>query len=339
MGRIGPALVVGMRHGRIKIPAAEGEAYYHCVTRTVNKEFLFDGPALEVLRQQVRRVADYCGIQVLTYALMSNHFHVLVRVPRQEPVSDEELLRRFNVLYPKPTAYQSARLEVVRAELASNGPNAQAWRQRQLALMGDISPFMKLLKQRFSIWYNKSHQRIGTLWAERFKSTLVEGPGRAVESMAAYLDLNSVRAGLVGDPKDYRFCGYAEAVAGNEVARAGIMAATGSSGWDEAQRQYRQLLFGTGAGPREGAATISGEELERVMAEGGRLPLATVLRCRVRYFTDGAVLGSRVFVEQQLASYRKKTGQLLRRSPQPLPPATEWGDFTTLRALHRPGFG
>jgi REP element-mobilizing transposase RayT len=339
MGRIGLAFFAGMRHGRIKIPAAEGEACYHCVTRTVNKEFLFDDTAKEVLRRQVRQVADYCGVEVLTYTLMANHFHVLVRVPRQEPVSDEELLRRFSVLYPKPTAYQSARLDVVRAELASNGPNAQAWRRRQLALMGDISQFMKLLKQRFSIWYNKSHQRIGTLWAERFKSTLIEGPGLAVETMAAYLDLNSVRAGLVADPKDYHFCGYAEAVAGNEVARGGIVSVMGASGWEEAQRQYRQLLFATGAGPREGAASISGEELERVMAQGGRLPLATVLRCRVRYFTDGAVLGSRAFVEQQLASYRQKTGQLLRRGPQPLPAATEWGDFATLRALRRPGFG
>jgi len=75
-----------MRHGRIKIPAAKGEAYYHCVTRTVNKEFLFDAPALEVLRHQLRQVADYCGVQVLTHALMANHFHVLARVPRQEPV-------------------------------------------------------------------------------------------------------------------------------------------------------------------------------------------------------------------------------------------------------------
>jgi len=64
------------------------------------------------------------------------------------PPGDAELLRRYQLLYPKPTRYQSARLAV-------NGPDAFTWRRRQLALMGDISQFMKLLKQRFSIWFSK----------------------------------------------------------------------------------------------------------------------------------------------------------------------------------------
>ncbi|MBM3855939.1 MAG: transposase, partial [Verrucomicrobia bacterium] len=99
-----------MRQARIKLPATEAEACYHCTSRTVNRERLFDDTAREVLRRQLWQVADYCGVQVLTYAVLSNHFHVLVRVPKEEPVSDAELLRRFNVLYPRPTRYQSARL-------------------------------------------------------------------------------------------------------------------------------------------------------------------------------------------------------------------------------------
>lgn len=328
-----------MRQPRIKIPSAEGEACYHCITRTVNGELLFDETAKDILRRQMWQVADYCGVQVLTYAVMSNHFHVLVRVPQQEPVGDAELLRRFSVLYPRPTPHQNARLAVVRKELADNGPNAATWRRHQLALMGDLSQFMKLLKQRFSIWYNRSHQRFGTLWAERFTSVLVEGRGRVLETMAAYIDLNSVRAGLVSDPKDYRFCGYAEAVAGDKVARAGIHAVIGGSDWDEVQSDYRQLLFSTGAGPREAAESVAKSDLERVIAEGGKLPLPTVLRCRVRYFTAGAVLGSRAFVEMQLARYRQKTDRLRHRDPQQLPPATDWGDMAVLRALRSPGFG
>ena len=91
-----------MRQARIKIPAAESEAAYHCISRTVNGEWLFDDAAKEILRRQVWQVADYCGVQIVTYAIMSNHFHVLLNVPRQEPVSDAELLRRYKVLYPKP---------------------------------------------------------------------------------------------------------------------------------------------------------------------------------------------------------------------------------------------
>ncbi len=56
---------------------------------------------------------------------------------------------------------------------------------------------MKELKQRFSRWYNRQTGRFGTLWAERFKSVLVEDHPANVETLAAYIDLNPVRAGLV----------------------------------------------------------------------------------------------------------------------------------------------
>ena len=81
------------------------------------------------------------------------------------------------------------------------------------ARMGDVSEFMKSVKQRFSVWYNRSHGRYGPLWADRFTSVIVEGNGHyGLQMMAAYIDLNPVRAGLVEDPKDYRWCGYGEAV-------------------------------------------------------------------------------------------------------------------------------
>ncbi|MBX7121192.1 MAG: transposase [Opitutaceae bacterium] len=328
-----------MRQPRIKISGEEGEAVYHCMTRTVNGERMIDDVGKEVLRKQLWQISDYCGVQVVTYALLSNHFHVLVRVPQKQPLSDEELLRRYNVLYPKPTRFQTTRLEVIRAQLAENGPDAIAWRKRQEALMGDVSQFMKLLKQRFSIWFNKTHQRYGTLWAERFKSVFVEPRGRVIETMAAYIDLNCVRAGLANDPKDYRFCGYGEAVAGRVAARTGLMIALGLSDWDEAQSAYRQVLFGTGADGNELKGSITAEAFQRVIDEGGKLPLSTVLRCRVRYFSDGAVLGSKAFVGTQLAGYRKSRQRRARSAPKPLPPITDWGDLTTLRGLRRQAFG
>ena len=138
---------------------------------------------------------------------------MLVRVPEAVNVSDAKLLRRYQILYPKPTQYQTASIALMAQELAAGGEAAEAIRQRLLVRMGDISQYMKALKQRFSVWYNRSHQRAGTLWNERFKSVLVEGRGNPLQTMAAYIDLNPVRAGLVQDPKDYRFCGYAEVLA------------------------------------------------------------------------------------------------------------------------------
>ncbi|MDO8541301.1 MAG: transposase [Opitutaceae bacterium] len=328
-----------MRQRRIKISPADNEAAYHCISRTVNGEWLFDDAAKEILRRQLWQVADYCGIHIVTYTILSNHFHVLVDVPPWQPLPDAELLRRYHVLYPIPTKHQAARLEVIVAELSLNGPQAMLWRQRQLALMGDVSQFMKLVKQRFSIWFNKSHQRFGTLWAERFKSVLVEVKDHALQTMAAYIDLNSVRAGIVRDPKEYRFCGYAEAVAGSASARAGIQRVVGGCNWSDAQAHYRELLFGTGAGIAEAAASIPLAEFQRVVAAGGRLPLAAVLRCRLRYFTDGAVLGSKAFVQTQLATYRPTTGCRKQPSPLPLPAWTDWGDLAIMRGLREHAFG
>ena len=331
-----------MRQARIKEDAEEGEAVYHCMSRTVNGERLLEDVAKEVLRKQLWQIADYCGLEIITYAIMANHFHVLVRVPKRSQVADPELVRRYRVLYPKPTKYQTARFEVIEAQLKSGGEEAETWRDRQLAMMGDLSPFMKLVKRRFSVWFNRTHHRYGTLWAERFKSVLVEARSGVMRTMAAYIDLNAVRASLVNDPKDYRFCGYAEAVAGNQKARAGLsqLVEKGRScPWKWTQDAYRQTLFGKGAAPRERGAKINAAAMLKVMEQKGRLPLEKVLRCRIRYFTDGAVLGSQAFVQSHLARYKSQSLQRSRTAPRAIPPVTNWGNLTTLRSLRHGGFG
>ncbi len=328
-----------MRTPRIKVAPELGEAAYHCMTRTVNGERLFTDLDKEVLRKQLWVVAEFCGLQIVTYQILSNHFHILVRVPKKIAIADEELLRRYRLLHPRPTRYQTARLEVIESQLAANGPDAVAWRIRVSALMGDVSQYMKLLKQRFSIWFNKCHQRFGTLWSERFRSVLVEGKGEVLRTMAAYIDLNCVRAGLAGDPKDYRFGGYAEAVAGSSLARAGLGSVCGGGEWTETQLNYRQILFGTGVRPRAKGGGVSVEAFERVLEAGGKLALADILRCRIRYFTHGAVLGGSAFVESQLAAYRIRTGRRNGIGPRALPAIADWGDLAVLRKVRRAALG
>lgn len=333
-----------MRQARIKVDASKGAAVYHAMTRTVNGERLLDDAAKEVLRKQLWQIADYCGLEIITYAIMANHFHVLVRVPRKAEVTDAELIRRYRVLYPQPTKYQTAKLDVIQAQLNSDSPEAKVWRSRQLAMMGDLSPFMKLVKQRFSVWFNRTHQRYGTLWAERFKSVLVEAKSGVMRTMAAYIDLNPVRAGLVADPKDYRFCGYAESVAGQPKAQQGLsrLSERGRSragSWPATHDAYRQTLFGKGGRKRKSGGAIDAEVVKAVMAAQGRLPLHEVLRCRVRYFSDGAVLGGKAFVEHHLGNYRRSTGLRSRSAARPVPQITDWGDLTTLRGLRRNAFG
>ncbi|MDR1191712.1 MAG: transposase [Verrucomicrobiales bacterium] len=313
---------------RIKIAPEEGLAVYHCISRTVNGERLFDDAAREMFRKQMWQVAEYCGVRIITYAVLSNHFHLLVLVPRAVTVSDAELLRRYKLLYPQPTRYQVARLEVLEKKLTADAEDMGAWRKQQLAMMGDVSQFMKLLKQRFSVWFNRTHDRYGTLWSERFKSVLVEN-GPALRAVAAYIDLNPVRAGLSADPKDYRFCGYAEAVAGNQKARVSLAAALEHTDWRLTHNAYRRMLYG---GRRKvGVASLSAAQVEQVLRDGGALSAAELLRCRLRYFTDGAVLGSKAFVSEQLERYRQHTGRRKYILPRPLPLTGELGGLTALR--------
>ena len=70
--------------------------------------------------------------------------------------------------------------------------------------MHDLSELMKGFMQRFTQWFNRSRQRTGGLWEDAFKSVLVED-GVAARTMAAYIDLNPVRAGIVTDPAEYRW--------------------------------------------------------------------------------------------------------------------------------------
>jgi putative transposase len=313
-------------------PEAE-DACYHCRSQTVNKEFLFGPMEKEVMRRQLWQVADFCGVKIITYAFLSNHFHILVRLQKKGPISDEELLRRYRVLYPHPTEYQTLRIQVIESWLRTGAPEADAWRRRITRLMGNLAAFMKLFKMRFSIWYNKTHDRCGPLWMERFKSTYCENKMGVLLLQAAYIDLNCVRAGIASDPKDYRFCGYAEAVAGNDHLREQLAWIFEGDDWQETHSIYRQRLFGSGTVPKEDKASISEEDFQRVIKAGGQLPLGYLARHRVKYFTDGMVLGSQAFVETQLALYRISTGRQRRGPVKLLPSIEEIGTLAVMKGV------
>jgi len=100
-----------MRYPRLKIRPAEGECYYHLMSRTVNGEHLFGELEKEMLTKQIYKVAEYCGIEVTNCASMINHFHITARVPKLGPVTDAELLRRYAVLHSSTSKWQVLQLE------------------------------------------------------------------------------------------------------------------------------------------------------------------------------------------------------------------------------------
>jgi putative transposase len=147
--------------------------------------------------------------------------------------------------------------------------------------------------------------------------------GKALKAVAAYIDLNPLRAGLCEDPKDYRYCGYAEAVVHNVAStRLGLSLALGFSpenSWNEVSQEYRKLLFLTGTSASKAAATIDTELARKVVEQQhGKIPLAELLRCRIRYFTDGGILGSQAFVQEQFARFKRLTASAPSNRGHPL---------------------
>jgi putative transposase len=330
---------------------------YHCVSRVVGRQFVLEVDEREHFRMLMRMCEKFTGCRVLSYCLMSNHFHLLLEVPPMPEggISDEEFLARLGVFYSEAQVAEIAKeleeavvirergefelppvdemgiplnpaQEMVMAKLSARH-RAEEIRSRFTRRMHDLSEFMKSLLERFTKWFNRAHSRSGTLWEDRFKSVIVES-GTAARTMAAYIDLNPVRAGMVEDPADYRWSSYGEAIGGGKKgngkkAREGLVRAYfcdqgvgfEAERWGEVSRLYRRLM-GLALQRKNGKAEVVTQRQSQTAATANEagdngtvlpdLKLAAMLRCRVRYFTDGAVIGSKAFVNEAFAAARER---------------------------------
>ena len=321
------------------------DCHYHTISRISGGELLFGDVEKEAFRKLMRRMERFCGVEVQNYVVMGNHFHLLLRVPARETFitkfeegtlaeREARLLAHLKLLYSRAYLKQlAAELEVMKEKNLDELYKKTI--KGYLDRFCSLKRFMKELKERFSRWFNKRHGRRGTLWQERYRSILVED-GEALRTISAYIDLNPVRAGLVDDPKDYRWCGYAEAMGGSKRARKALCRVLGVAmdSWGKGGREaYRNLLLGEGieAGEAEkerkrtkGVFSKRGFDRNKALEElqGGRkLSRAELIRLRVRYFSDGLVLGSRDFVEKAFQEKREWFGPKRKSGASGLPVA------------------
>jgi len=371
-----------MRRARWVLPVTPGSkrpVIYHCISRVVDRRLVFRGDEKEKLRMFMRMYERFSGCRVLAYCFMCNHIHLLLEVTPMPAggLSDAELLERLRAISSE------ARVAEVAGELAEARKLVAAGRGDDAVLVGriherftrrmhDLSQFMKGFMQRYTQWHNRTHKRSGHLWEDRFKSVIVED-GVAAKTMAAYIDLNPVRAGMVKNPEQYRWSGYGEAIGGGvkgngKKARAGLVRALRAHKGVEADAalwrndvavEYRKTLL-AGAGERveerverSGAMKrlvkrkgLTREQLEqekRRLLEAeekrlGEIPFGRMLRCRVRYFTDGAVIGSRDFVNAAFEAARARFGPKRKDGARKLrgSGAAAAGLLWSLRDLRKP---
>ena len=321
-----------MPAARLFLFDASQAGVFHVVSRIYDRKYLLDDEAKEFFLKVVRAYEDLLGVEVLTHCVMSNHFHLLVPVPHRPADFDlplEVLVARMErALGEDAMGLLRKQLDFwQRAGLASL---IEEWRQKQIARMFSLSEFVKCVKFRFTRWYNRKTGRKGGLWESRFSSTIVEEEERALRTMAAYIDLNPVRAGMVADPADYRWSGYAEAMAGKARARRGLVRIIGQMAWPRETAAgaqpwggapfpaavelralvfYRAILGGQGtARTREDGTVVrrgvSEKTRERLTTPNERRLTAEVLTCRVQHFTKGVILGSRAFIDEWFAQHR-----------------------------------
>lgn len=277
-----------MRVARLKM-RGEG-CYYHLMNRVAGtaKDRPFGEREKAKLVKLIKDLSRLYTLEVISYACLSNHVHIILFAPGQAPTT-ETVARRYEAFYNG------------KRKLHATDPLAEELAPR----LHDISWFMRDLQQRFTVWFNRTRpvKRRGGLWADRFKSVILEGQ-TALWNAVKYIELNAVRAGMVEDPADYRYCSWGEWCGSGRHPFARYMLkhmrrslGDRAANWtlDELQAELRGQIARTLAMDDE----LDGEEVQAAYEEGKtKPPLSLRADRRLRYWTDGLIIGSRDFVRE-----------------------------------------
>ena len=179
---------------------------------------------------------------------------------------------------------------------------------------------MKELKQGFTRYYNKENKRRGFFWGQRFKSVMIEN-NEALLNYLAYIDLNPIRAGIVGQPEDYRWCtlGYLVQLGNKDnllslefgVERLNCLS------FNDRLAAYREFVYEIGALITDKGQSIRPELLKKQQQKGFNISGLDHLKYRSRYFTDSAIIGSRMFVAEKYQQFEELFAH--RKSKKPVP--------------------
>lgn len=270
-----------MRQSRIKVDRQD--TWYHCYNRIAgtSKDLPFGEAEKEQFVRILKRVSKLYTVKVVAYQVMSNHFHLLVKAPADIP-DTAETCRRYQAFHEdKRVIYPDTEI-------------CQAWQER----CRDVSWFMRHVQQLFTMWYNRTRsiRRRGSLWADRFKHTILED-GIAVWSCWKYIENNPVRAGMVASAADYRFCSYGT---------------WRQSGRHPFEREFTETMLPLlkGLFALDSLSAIRNaldQALQETERDGQQNDFSSTVRRRVRHWSDGLVIGSELFVKEILSRrYNKR---------------------------------
>lgn len=183
--------------------------YYHCISRCVRRAFLcgsddLSGKSFEHRRQWIEdkllELGQVFALDVCAYAVMSNHYHVVLQVDRAgaEGWDFEEVIARWQRLFAGNLLSQRyLRGDTLsKAEFQVLEKCVQLWRER----LSDISWFMRVLNESIARMANAEDNCTGRFWEGRFKSQALLDEAALMACMA-YVDLNPIRAKMADCPE------------------------------------------------------------------------------------------------------------------------------------------
>ena len=192
-----------MPQARYRLVHLDTTPYYHCMSRCVRRAFLcghdrFTGKNFDHRKQwildRIKHLSSQFAIDVCAYAVMSDHFHLVlyVDIKRVDKWDYDEVIDRWLKLYKGPSIarqYQAGE-SLLAAEKKALDALVDVWRER----LSDLNWYMRSLNETIARMANAEDECTGRFWEGRFESQALLDESALICCMA-YVDLNPIRAG------------------------------------------------------------------------------------------------------------------------------------------------